>query len=76
MLINDIKNIPILAKGRGVKLINLPKTSDETIVFSAVLQKGQSLSFSYDSNRKRIINFDELKAFSSSKLIILFLFES
>ncbi|MDG2158573.1 MAG: DNA topoisomerase IV subunit A [Gammaproteobacteria bacterium] len=63
MLISEIKNIPILSKGRGVKLINIPKASDETIIFSTVLKKGQSLSFSYDSNRKRIINFDGLKAF-------------
>ena len=44
-------------------MINIPKASDETIIFSTVLKKGQSLSFSYDSNRKRIINFDGLKAF-------------
>ena len=63
MLISKIKNIPILPKGRGVKLINIPKSSNENIVFSAVLKKGQSLSFSYSSNRKRIMDFDSLKAF-------------
>ena len=63
MLISKIKNIPILPKGRGVKLINIPKATNESIIFSAVLRKGQSLSFSYNSNRKRIIDFDGLKAF-------------
>ena len=63
MLISKIKNIPILPKGRGVKLINIPKSSNENIVFATVLKKGQSLSFSYSSNRKRIIDFDGLKAF-------------
>ena len=63
MLISKIKNIPILSKGRGVKLINLPKLSEESIVFTSVLRKGQSLSFSYDSNRKRVMDFDILKGF-------------
>ena len=63
MLISKIKNVPILSKGRGVKLINLPKLSKESIVFTGVLRKGQSLSFSYDSNRKRVMDFDILKGF-------------
>ena len=63
MLISKIKNVPILSKGRGVKLINLPKSSEESIVFTSVLRKGQSLSFSYDSNRKRVMDFDILKGF-------------
>ena len=63
MLISKIKNVPILSKGRGVKLINLPKSSEEKIVFTSVLRKGQSLSFSYDSNRKRVMEFDILKGF-------------
>ena len=63
MLISKIKNVPILSKGRGVKLINLPKSSEESIVFTSVLRKGQSLSFSYDSNRKRVMDFDMLKGF-------------
>ena len=63
MLISKIKNVPILSKGRGVKLINLPKLSEESIVFTGVLKKDQSLSFSYDSNRKRVMDFDTLKGF-------------
>ena len=63
MLISKIKNAPILSKGRGVKLINLPKLSEESIVFTGVLKKDQSLSFSYDSNRKRVMDFDTLKGF-------------
>jgi len=63
MLISKIKNVPILPKGRGVKLINLPKSSEENIVFTSVLRKGQSLSFSYDLNRKRVMDFDILKGF-------------
>ena len=43
MLISKIKNVPILSKGRGVKLINLPKLSKESIVFTGVLRKGAVL---------------------------------
>ena len=67
MIISSLKKIPILSKGRGVKLINIPKSSNETIVFSGVLRKGQSLSFSYDSKRSKKLDYDDLKPFIMEK---------
>ena len=36
LLIGNLQKIPILPRGRGIKLINLPKKSAETIVFSGI----------------------------------------
>ena len=44
MLICEINAIPILSKGKGIKLINIPKTSNEYILYAGILNKGQSLS--------------------------------
>ena len=67
MLICELKVIPILSKGRGIKLINIPKTSTETIIFSGVLKKGQSLVFNYESKRSKKIEYTDLKAFMMDK---------
>ena len=63
MLIGDLKNIPIMAKGRGVKLINIPKNSAEKIIFLGILNKDQSLFFSYASKKDKSIKYDDLKHF-------------
>jgi topoisomerase-4 subunit A len=63
MLIGDLKNIPIMAKGRGVKLINIPKNSTEKIIFLGILNKDQSLFFSYASKKDKSIKYDDLKHF-------------
>ena len=67
MIISSLKKIPILSKGRGVKLINIPKSSNETIVFSGVLRKGQSLLFSYDTKRSKKLDYDDLSPFIMEK---------
>ncbi|MBA94074.1 MAG: DNA topoisomerase IV subunit A [Candidatus Marinimicrobia bacterium] len=67
MIISALKNIPILSKGRGVKLINIPKSSNETIIFSGILREGQSLSFSYDTKRSKKLDYDALKLFIMQK---------
>ena len=41
MLVNKLSNIPILSKGKGVKLINIPKKSDEIINFVDVIRSEQ-----------------------------------
>ena len=67
MLIGELSSVPILGKGRGVKLINIPKSSNEKIIFSSVFKKGQSLSFNYDSKRKKIMDNQMLELYFMPK---------
>jgi len=67
MLIGELKTIPILPKGRGIKLINVPKTSSETIIFAGILKKGQALIFNYESKRSKKIEYTDLRAFMMDK---------
>ncbi len=67
MLVSDLSVVPILSKGRGIKLINIPKTSNEYIIYAGILNKGQSLYFNYESKRKKILEYDDLKAFMMDK---------
>ena len=67
MLICDLNIIPILPRGRGVKLINIPKISDETIIFAGVLKKDQSLIFNYESKRNKKMEYNELMPFMMDK---------
>jgi topoisomerase-4 subunit A len=67
MLIGELKTIPILPKGRGIKLINIPKTSSETIIFACILKKGQALIFNYESKRSKKIEYTDLEAFMMDK---------
>ena len=41
MLINELSKIPDLSKGKGVKLINIPKNSNEIVDFSGVIRLEQ-----------------------------------
>ena len=41
MLINELSKIPALSKGKGVKLINIPKNSNEIVDFSGVIRLEQ-----------------------------------
>ena len=63
MLIEKIKQIPIMSKGKGIKLINIPKASDETIVYLGVLNPSQELEFNYSGKRSRQMTFSELESF-------------
>ena len=67
MLICDLNVIPILPRGRGVKLINIPKISDEPIIFAGVLKKDQSLIFNYESKRNKKMEYNELIPFMMDK---------
>ena len=48
-------------------MINIPKTSHETIVFAGVMKKGQSLNFNYESKRNKKMEFHDLKPFIMEK---------
>ena len=63
LLIGNLQKIPILPRGRGVKLINLPKNSTETIVFSGILRKGQSLVSVCEGKRNKVMDYEYLKKF-------------
>ena len=63
MLIEKIQQIPIMSKGKGLKLINIPKASDETIVYLGVLNQDQDFEFNYKGKRSRQMNFDDLERF-------------
>ena len=56
MLIEKLSEIPIMPRGKGVKLINIPKTSDETIVYIGVLRQDQVLEFIYTSRKSRVMD--------------------
>ena len=63
MLIEKIDQIPIMSKGKGIKLINIPKASDETIIYIGILKQGQDLEFNYIGKRSRQMSFDDLERF-------------
>ena len=47
MIVAKLDDVPILSKGKGVKLINIPKSEkQENIIFSGVIKKGQRLEIS------------------------------
>ena len=52
-----------MSKGKGIKLINIPKTSDETIIYLGVLNPGQELEFNYTGKRSRLMTFNDLERF-------------
>ena len=63
MLIDKINQIPIMSKGKGIKLINIPKASDETIIYLGVLNPGQELEFNYTGKRSRLMTSNDLERF-------------
>ena len=68
MIISDLKVIPILSKGRGVKLINIPKNNgDESIIFASILKKNQSLISGSTVSRRKIMDFTYLQQFIMPK---------
>ena len=63
MLIERIDQIPIMPKGKGIKLINIPKASDETIIYLSVLNQDKNLEFNYSGRRPRQMTFNDLENF-------------
>ena len=61
MLVGKISDIPIMSKGKGVKLINIPKADPkERIIFSGVIKVGERLEISAKNKRSKYIEFEDL----------------
>ena len=67
MLIEELKHVPIMAKGKGIKLINIPKGSEETIKFLGILNSNQRLVFNFEKRKSKTMTYDELRYFFMSK---------
>ncbi len=64
MLVGEISDIPIMSKGKGVKLINIPKAdSKEKIIFSGVIRNGERLEITAKNKRSKYIEFDDLEPY-------------
>ena len=59
-----LDDLPILTKGKGVKLISIPKSEDnEKIIFSGVIRSGQRLEILAENKRTKYIEFKELQPY-------------
>ena len=67
MLIEELKHVPIMTRGKGIKLINIPKGSEETIKFLGILNSNQRLVFSFEKRKSKTMTYDELRHFFMSK---------
>ena len=64
LILSKLDDIPILTKGKGVKLINIPKAEDsEKVIFSGVIRAGQRLEISAENKRSKYIEFKELQPY-------------
>ena len=64
LILARLDDLPILTKGKGVKLINIPKTEDnEKIIFSGVIRPGQRLEILAENKRTKYIEFKELQPY-------------
>jgi len=55
-------------KGKGVKLINIPKADvKEKVIFSGVIQQGQRLEILAKNKRSKYIEFSELQPYIMSR---------
>jgi len=68
MIVAKLDDVPILSKGKGVKLINIPKSEkQENIIFSGVIKKGQRLEISAENKRSKFIEFKDLQPYIMSR---------
>ena len=67
MLIEELKHVPIMTRGKGIKLINIPKGSEETIKFLGILNSNQRLVFNFEKRKSKTMTYDELRYFFMSK---------
>ena len=64
MIIGKLSDIPIMSKGKGVKLINIPKSGvKENITFTGVIKKGQRIVVSSKNKRSKYIEFKDLQPY-------------
>ena len=68
LILARLDNLPILTKGKGVKLMNIPKSEDnEKIIFSGVIKSGQRLEILAENKRTKYIEFKELEPYIMSR---------
>jgi len=68
LLVGKLSDIPIMSKGKGVKLINIPKADDsEKVIFSGVINDSQRLEISAENKRSKYIEFSELRPYIMSR---------
>ena len=68
LLVGNLSDIPIMSKGKGVKLINIPKAdASEKVIFSGVIHQGQRLEISAKNKRSKYIEFSELQPYIMSR---------
>ena len=64
LILARLDDLPILTKGKGVKLMNIPKSDDnEKIIFSGVIRSGQRLEILAENKRTKYIEFKELQPY-------------
>ena len=64
MILSSVSDAPVLSKGKGVKLINIPKSeNNEKIIFIGVIKKGERIEVSSKNKRSKFIEFDDLEPY-------------
>ena len=64
MILSSVSDAPVLSKGKGVKLINIPKSeNNEKIIFIGVIKKGERIEVSTKNKRSKFIEFDDLEPY-------------
>jgi len=70
MLIHHIDEIPVMPKGKGIKIINIPaaklKSRDEIAIAVAVINDTDSLQIT-SGNRQKILSQDDMAAFEGER---------
>ncbi len=68
LLLGELSHVPVMSKGKGVKLINIPKAdSSEKVVFSGVINETQRLEISSKNKKSKYIEFSELQPYIMSR---------
>ncbi len=68
LLVGKLSDIPVMTKGKGIKLINIPKTDDsEKVIFSGVINQEQRLEIAAKNKRSKYIEFFELQPYIMSR---------
>ncbi len=70
MLVFGIKDVPVMPKGKGVKIINIPtsksKTREEFVTAMTVLAPGQSLKV-HSGKRHKVLDASEIKHYKGQR---------
>ena len=70
MLVFGVKDVPIMPKGKGIKIINIPaskaKSREEVVTAMTVLAPGQSLKL-YSGKRHKVLDATEIKHYKGQR---------